>query len=501
MSTTTGESAGQARDRDTPAAAPGSAAPAGTRAWWSLAIVAVAQLMTVLDLAVVFVALPSIQTSLHVSTADRQWVVSAYAIAFGGLLLLGGRLVDRLGRRRTFIWALLAFGAASALGGAAPNSALLFTARALQGSMAAVVAPAILSLVSVTFTEQRERAKAFAVFGMVSGCGAAVGLILGGVLTQYASWRWCLLINVPPAVIVAVAALFVLPRDRPEPRSGYDVAGSLTATLGLAALAEGFTVAGTSGWGSASTLGILALAVLLLAGFILIEARSRSPLLPLRIVTQYHRALLYTAALLANGAQLSMFLFLTYYMQDTNGYSALHTGFAFLPFAVAVILTANVSTLPFIKVSPLTLMMTGAAMSTLALIALGTLPALASYPVRIMPAEIVMGAGVALSLFPLNNVVLAGIDPRDAGVAGAAISTTQQMGGSLASSLLNSVYAIAAAAYLGVAIHHGNAVGAAVRADDTVFYCEAGMYAIAFVLFVLVAVHFRRNAPSAAERE
>jgi len=484
VGTTTGESSGTRQG-----------APLGERRKWrALAVVAVAQLMTVLDLAVVFVALPSMQQSLGISTADRQWVVSAYAISFGGLLLLGGRLVDRLGRKRTFVWGLLAFGAASALGGAAQSGGWLFGARALQGAMAAVVAPAVLSLVSTTFTESAERAKAFAVFGMVSGSGAAIGLILGGVLTQYGSWRWCLLVNVPLAVIVAAAGTVALRGDEPTPRTGYDVAGSVTVTLGLACLAEGFTRAEPDGWGSPYTVAPLALGAALIAAFVVIELRSRAPLLPLRIVTEYHRALLYLAALLANAAQLSLFLFLTYYFQATKHYSALHTGFAFLPFALAVILTANLSVTRFVRAAPIKLMLTGAVLSTAALLALSTLSAGSPFLTRVMPQEIVMGMGVALSLFPLNNVVLAGINPADAGVASAAIATTQQMGGSLGNSLLNSVYGMAAAGYLAVAAHRADPAGAAMHGYDIVFRAEAAMYATSFALFILVAIHMRRKA-------
>ncbi|HEV2343646.1 MAG TPA: MFS transporter [Actinocrinis sp.] len=464
------------------------------RKWWALAVVAVAQLMTVLDLAVVYVALPSMQRSLGISLADRQWVVSAYAISFGGLLLLGGRLVDRLGRKRTFVWALLAFGAASALGGAATSGGMLFAARALQGSMAAVVAPAVLSLVTVTFTERAERATAFAVFGMVSGSGAAIGLIAGGVLTQYGSWRWCLFINVPLAVIVAAAGAVALRGDEPAPRRGYDLAGSVTVTLGLACLAEGFTRAEPDGWGSSATLVPLALGAALIAAFVAIELRSDAPLLPLRIVTEYHRALLYLAALLANAAQLSLFLFLTYYFQTTRQYSALHTGFAFLPFALAVILTANVSASRVVRAAPITLMLTGAVLSTGALLAFSTLSAADSYPTRVMLPEVLMGMGVALSLFPLNNVVLAGIDPADAGVASAAIATTQQMGGSLGNSLLNSVYGIAVAGYVAVGLQRGDSTGAAMRGYDVVFRAEAALYAVCLVLFALVAMHLRKKA-------
>jgi EmrB/QacA subfamily drug resistance transporter len=466
----------------------------GRRQLWALLIVAAAQLMTVLDLAIVYVALPSIQESLHISTPNRQWVVSAYAIAFGGLLLLGGRLVDYFGRRRMFVGALIGFAVASAIGGIAPTAGVLFLARALQGAFGAVITPAVLSLVSVTFTEKAERTKAFAVYGMVSGSGAAIGLILGGVLTQYGSWRWCLLVNVPFALAIALATVLVLRKDPPSVPTRYDVAGAVTATVGLAGLAEGFTLAGSRGWGSPLTVGTLAGAVLFIAAFLVIEARTAAPLLPLRIVTEYHRALLYVAAFLANAAQLSMFLFLTYYFQTTLEYSAVRTGFAFLPFAVSVVLTGNLLGRPLARVNPLTLMMVGAAASTLALLALSRLSSQSSYPIHIMLPEILMGFGVALSLFPLNNVVLAGINPGDAGVASAAVSTTQQMGAALGNALLNTVFALAVAHYVASPGSADPAGDATVHGYDTVFRWESGMYFVVLLLVLLVWRDNRRRA-------
>jgi EmrB/QacA subfamily drug resistance transporter len=463
------------------------------RRWWALLVVAAAQLMTVLDLAIVYVALPSIQESLRISTPNRQWVISAYAIAFGGLLLLGGRLVDYFGRRRMFVGALVGFALASALGGIAPVAGVLFLARALQGAFGAVITPAVLSLVSVTFTEKAERTKAFAVYGMVSGSGAAVGLILGGVLTEYGSWRWCLLINAPFALGIAFGALAVLPKDPPRVATRYDVAGALTATVGLTGLAEGFTLAGSRGWASPLTIGTLAGAVLFVAAFLVIESRTAAPLLPLRIVTEYHRALLYVAAFLANAAQLSMFLFLTYYLQNTLEYSAVRTGFAFLPFALAVILTGNLLGLPLARVNPLKLMMIGAAASTLALLALSGLSSRSAYATDIMLPEILMGFGVALSLFPLNNVVLAGIDPADAGVASATVSTTQQLGAALGNALLNAVFTLVVARFLAAPGNAGRTSDATVHGYDTVFRWESGMYFGVLLLLVLVWLRDRRR--------
>ncbi|MFF0824160.1 MFS transporter [Micromonospora haikouensis] len=468
--------------------------PADSRRWLALGVVATAQLMIVLDLAVVFVALPQMQTDLSISLADRQWVVSGYAIAFGGLLLLGGRLVDYLGQKRMFLAALVGFAVASALGGLADNGVQLFAARALQGAFAAVVAPAVLSLISVTFTEQADRARAFAVYGMVSGSGAAVGLLLGGVLTQYASWRWCLLVNVPIVLVTVVLAVATLRPDPPAVKGRrYDLAGALTATLGLVCLANGLTLAEANGWISVVTLGSLAAGVLLLGVFVLVEARSRQPLLPLRIVSEPHRALLYLAALLANGAQLSMFLFLTFYFQNTRGYGAVQTGLAFLPFALAIITTAQFSAPAVVRFGPLPVMSVGALTGAAGLFTLTRLGVDSPYPTAVLIPLVLIGVGVAMSLFPLNNVVLLGIDPKDAGVASAVVSTTQQMGASMVTALLNTLFAGAVAGYLLTRPSEGAA--ATMHGYRVVFGWESALYLAAFVLILLAQRRVRRAVP------
>lgn len=251
------------------------------RRWWSLAVIAMAQLMIVLDASVVIVALPSAQRALHISIANRQWVVSAYTLAFGSLLLLGGRIADYLGRRRMFIVGLIGFGLSSALGGLAQNAAMLFGARALQGAFGAIMAPAALSLLTTTFTEVQERARAFGVYGAIAGGGAAIGLVLGGTLTQLASWRWTLLINVPIALVTAVAATRFVRESRGPARASYDIPGAATVTAGLFFLVYGFTTAGTHGWGAPLTLGLLAAAAAALAAFVVVELRTPHPLLPL----------------------------------------------------------------------------------------------------------------------------------------------------------------------------------------------------------------------------
>ncbi|HEY6426692.1 MAG TPA: MFS transporter, partial [Acidimicrobiales bacterium] len=287
------------------------------RRFRALAVIAVAQLMVVLDASVVIIALPSAQKALHISTANRQWMLTAYTLSFAGLLLLGGRIADYFGRKRMFVVSLLGFAAASALGGLAQNSAMLFSARALQGAFAAVMAPAALSLLTVAFTEPKERARAFGVYGGIAGGGAAIGLILGGLLTEYASWRWTLLINVPIAVLAAVAATRVVSESHSSANHGYDFPGAATVTGGLLALVYGFTKAGTDGWGSVTTLVLFTIAAVLLVAFVAIEYRAAHPLLPLRVVLDRNRGGSFLASLLVGTALLGTFLSLTFYFQGT----------------------------------------------------------------------------------------------------------------------------------------------------------------------------------------
>ena len=324
------------------------------RRWWALVVLAAAQLMIVLDASIVNIALPSAQEDLGISNADRQWIVTAYTLAFGALLLLGGRIADYTGRKRTFVIGLLGFAGASALGGLAANQELLFAARGLQGAFAALMAPAALSLVTVTFTEPKERAKAFGVFGALAGGGAAIGVIVGGILTEYASWRWCLGVNVPVALIVAAAALPLVHESKAHGDTRYDVPGVLLATVGLFSLVFGFTEAArlknpddrtstaVQGWGDPTTLTWLITAVVLLVAFVWWERRSSNPMLPLRVVLDRNRGGSYLIFLLVGAGLFAMFLFLTYYFQVNLGYSPIKTGFAFLPFSIGIIGTAGI---------------------------------------------------------------------------------------------------------------------------------------------------------------
>ena len=432
------------------------------RRYWALAVIAIAQLMIVLDASVVIVALPSAQKALHISVANRQWVMSAYTLAFGSLLLLGGRISDYLGRRRMFFYGLLGFAAASALGGLAQNSAMLFGARALQGGFAALMAPASLSLLTITFTEPRERARAFGVYGGIAGGGAAIGLVLGGTLTQLASWRWTLLINVPIALLAAFAAGRFIKESRAESRAGYDIPGAISVTAGLFLLVYGFTTAGTSGWSAPLTVALLAGAVAMLAVFVAIELRSPHPLLPMRVVLDRNRGGAFLAALLVGGAMLGTFLFLTYFFQGTLHYSALKTGFAFLPFSGGIILGAGIASRLLPRFGPRSLMVVGLLFGTVGLAWFTRLGVDSSYVSHVLFPEIIVSLGMGMAFVPMSSTALVGVDPKDAGVASALVNTTQQVGSSLGTALLNTIAASAAATFVATHVHSTTEARAAV---------------------------------------
>jgi EmrB/QacA subfamily drug resistance transporter len=466
---------------------PSTQPPPDPRRFRALTVIAIAQLMVVLDATVVTIALPSAQRALHLSVNDRQWVLTAYTLAFGGLLLLGGRVADYVGRKRMFVLSLLGFAGASALGGLAQSPAMLFGARALQGAMAAVMAPSALSLITVTFTEAKERARAFGVYGGISGGGAAVGLILGGLLTQYVSWRWTLLINVPIAVGAAFAGTRLVRESRSEHRASYDVPGALTSTAGLLALVYGFTRAESHGWGSSATLTFVALGVALLAVFSLIERRSTNPLLPLRVLADRNRGGSFLSSLLVGIALFAMFLFLTYYFQQNLGYSAIRAGFAFLPFSAGIVAGATLSGRMLPRIGPRPLMATGFALAALGLVVFTQVGPHSAYALHILPAELMVSLGMGTAFVPLSSTALIGVDPADAGVASALVNTTQQTGGSLGVSLLNTVAASATTGYL--AAHHGGAsvmAAAAVHGYTTAFAISAALLAGAAAVALLL---------------
>jgi EmrB/QacA subfamily drug resistance transporter len=473
---------------DDTATAPPSEAPPDPRRWLALAVIAVAQLMIVLDASIVTIALPSAQKALHISVDNRQWVITAYTLAFGGLLLLGGRIADFMGRKRMFIVGLVGFALASALGGVAQNAAMLFGARALQGGFAALMAPAALSLITVTFTEPTERAKAFGVYGGIAGGGAAIGLIAGGVLTQYASWRWCLLVNVPVAVLTALFATRLVRESRATGNTRYDIPGVIAATAGLVSLVYGFTKATTDGWGSPITLGYLIAAVLLLAVFVIIERRTSNPLLPMRVVLDRNRGGSFLLSFLAPMAMFGMFLFLTFYFQGTLHYSALKTGFAFLPFSAGIIVGAAVASRLLPRVGPRALLVVGMVLAAVGCAWLTQIGVDSSFVAHLLPTEVLMSVGLGLAFVPMSSTALIGVAPHDAGVASAALNMSQQVGGSMGTALLNTIYATAAASYL---VAHGNSAAAVVQSQvhgyAVGFWVSTALLAAsAVVAFVLI---------------
>ncbi len=456
------------------------------RRFKALFIIALAQLMIVLDASVVTIALPSAQRALHISLQNRQWALTAYTLTFGGLLLIGGRIADFAGRKRTFILSLFGFAGASALGGLALNGGMLFGARALQGAFAALMAPASLSLLTVTFTEARERAKAFGVYGAVAGGGAAIGLVLGGLLTQYASWRWTLLINVPIAVVTAVAASREVRESRAEGPRRYDVPGALLITFGLLSLVYGFTKAQSDGWGSGATVLLLVAAIVLIGAFVAVERRSSAPLLPLRVVLDRNRGGSFLASLLVGLALFGTFLFLTFYLQLTLHYSALKSGFAFLPFSGGIIVSAALASQLLPRLGPRVLMAGGLLMAALGLAWFTQIGLHTSYVAHVLPSEIVVSVGLGFVFVPFSSTALIGVAPHDAGVASALVNATQQVGGSLGTALLNTVYASAAAGYL--AAHRGVLAPALapIHGYATGFTVSGSILALAMVLSVVL---------------
>jgi len=421
------------------------------RRWLALGVIAIAQLMVVLDASIVNIALPSAAKSLHMgSLSNAQWVITAYTLAFGGLLLLGGRIADYNGRKKTFIIGLVGFAVASGVGGAATSSSMLFGARAVQGAFAALLAPAALSLITTTFTEARERATAFGVYGAISGGGAAIGLIFGGVLTEYASWRWCLYVNIPIALVAAVGALRVVSESALAQRNRYDLPGAALVGGGLVALVYGTTQAAKPGlgWTSTEVLVLLAAAAVLLAGFVVQERRTAHPLLPLRVPLQRDRGASFLSSLLIGAGLFAMFLFLTYYFQQNLGYSALKSGFAFLPFSAGIIVSAGVVSQVLPRVGPKPLMAGGLVLATLGLLSLVTLGEHTSWATHVLPAELALSIGMGMVFVPLSSTALIGVAEHDAGVASALLNTSQQIGGALGTAVLSTVFASSWHSYL-----------------------------------------------------
>jgi len=457
-------------------------------------VVGLAQLMVVLDATVVNIALPSAQADLGFTDGQRQWIITAYSLAFGSLLLLGGRLSDLMGRKRTFVIGLIGFAIASALGGMAGTFELLVAARALQGVFGALLAPTALAVLTTTFVVPKERARAFGVFGAIAGAGGAVGLLLGGFLTEALDWRWNLYINVFIAAFALVGALIYIPfTARSGPRPRLDVPGTILVSGGLFGLVFGFSNAETDGWDSPLTWGSLSAAVLLLVVFVVWQRRAVHPLLPLSIVLDRNRGAAYLSVMVAGAGMFGIFLFVTYYLQLTLGYSPIQTGLAFLPMIAMLVLAAQLGTNLFVpRFGPKVLVPVGMTLGVIGMLWLTLLDASSIYVVNIMPPLMIIGFAMGTIMPASMQTATLGVDREFAGVASATVNTSQQVGGSIGTALLNTLAATAAADYLAAHLPVTEAVAtqAALHSYATAYLWGAGFFAVGAVVSALL---FRRR--------
>jgi len=408
----------------------------------ALALVLGAQLMIILDMTVVNVALPSIARGLHFSEPSLSWVLNAYTLTFGGLLLLGGRAGDILGRRRVFITGVALFTAASLAGGLATSAAWLLAARAVQGVGGAIASPAVLALITASFAEGRERTRALSVYTAVAMGGGSLGLVLGGVITEWVSWRWVLFINVPIGIAVALAAPMFLPESQRQP-GRFDIAGAVASTAGMTALVYGFIRAAADGWSNRTALGAFAVAVVLLAGLVVHEARARQPITPLRLFADRGRSGSYFSRLLLVAGMFGMFFFLTQFVQNILGFSPLWAGVSFVPMTGALFYVSCLSPWLLARFGARPLMLVGllpvvAGMAWLSRISPGT-----SYVSGVLGPMLLLGGGMGVVFVPLTMASLAGVRPEDSGAASSMVNVTQQIGGSLGLAILVTAYSAA----------------------------------------------------------
>jgi EmrB/QacA subfamily drug resistance transporter len=456
--------------------------------WAILALLGVAQLMVVLDATIVTIAIPSAQAALHFSTDSRQWVVTAYALAFGSLLLLGGKLGDLFGRKWTLVGGLIGFSIASALGGLAQSFGMLVAARTLQGVFGAVLAPSALGLLTVTFEGSPDRPTAFGIFGAIAGGGASIGLILGGALTQALSWRWCLYVNLLIAVPTTLVALRLVVNHRAPQRDPIDIPGVLTSALGLFALVYGFSNAETHGWSATATIAALVASPVLLTVFVLIERRVIHPLLPLHIIWDRARGGAYTTIALAGAAIFALFLFLTYFLQQQRGLSPLTTGVAFLPLTGVLVVTSTTVQTRVIQhtgVKPLVLV--GTTLGAVGMFLFTRLTPSSGYVTHVLPGLIILGVGIGCIFAPAFSTATLGVEGSEAGIASAMVNTSQQVGGSVGTSLLSTIFASAVASYSAAHLHtRGLVDAAAVHGYTVAFWWAVGIFGLGFLLAMLI---------------
>ena len=452
--------------------------------WGALALIVTAQFMVILDVAIVNVALPSIKSDLGFSQESLQWVVTAYAIFFGGALLLGGRLGDLLGRRRLFVSGLTVFGASSLLCGLAWSEASLIAFRSLQGLGGAMLAPAALALLMTTFAEGRERNAALGIYGAAAGSGAAVGVLLGGVLTSYLSWPWIFFINVPVALVAIALTPLLLRESRAENAlRHFDVAGATSITAGRMLLVYALTRATTDGWASATTIGLLAASVVLVLSFIGIELRSKAPLLPLRIFRIRSLAAANVAMVIIGSATFAEFFLLTLYLQDVLHYTAVQTGVAFSGFAISVVVASNLAQAVVSRFGIRATLTAGIAASALSVAWLTRLPIEGHYFWDMFPAFVLGGLGLGFSFVPLTIASLAGVERSDAGIASGLVNTSRQMGGAIGLAAMSAIAATSTANYADA--HPGVGATSAAALDhgfQTTLYVLTGLLVVGAVI-------------------
>jgi EmrB/QacA subfamily drug resistance transporter len=445
------------------------------RRWWILGVLGIAQLIVILDGTIVNIALPTAQHDLHFSNADRQWVVTAYSLAFGSLLLLGGRIGDIIGRKRALVTGLVGFAVASAIGGASVNFAMLVIARTIQGAFGALLAPSVLALLTTTFTDPQERGRAFGIYGAIAGAGGALGLLLGGILTSYASWRWTLFVNLAFAVSAIIGTLFWLSNDEGADHDPLDLPGLFLVASGLFSLVFGFSHAETTAWRNPFTIGFLVAGVVLLVVFAYVETRAKYPLLPPRVVLNRTRGGSALMMVIASVGIFGVFLFLTYYLQGTLGFSPVKSGVAFLPMVAALAGMAQVSNRTLLpRFGPKPIVPIGMLLCAAALFGFHGVGLHSSYVSHVLPYLVVLGIGFGLSVAPAFSTGTFGLAPRDAGVGSATLNTAQQVGGSIGTSLLNTVAAGAATSFLvGRALTPANFQAALLHSYTTAFLWSA----------------------------
>jgi EmrB/QacA subfamily drug resistance transporter len=469
------------------------AAPAlDARRWWALGAVSTAQLMVGVDLTIVNIALPSVQRALGMSDPARQWVITLFALGYGGLLLLGGRMSDLIGRRRALLVGLTGFAAASALGGAATGSTMLLTGRALQGVFGALLTPAVLATLAASFPLPAERGKAFGIYGTAMGSASGLGVLVGGVLTQYLDWRWCMYVNLPIAALAAGGVLYAV---RPVPRASgvrVDLLGALLATAGLMAVVYGFARAESDGWSAPATYASLAAGVVLIAGFLAVQARAKSPLLPLRVVANSRRGGSYLAVFSLAVGMFAALFFLTFYLQNIQHYSPVKAGLAFLPLTVGLMVGVRAVSPLLAKAAVRSLICPGLLTIAAGLALLGLLKADSSYWLHVMPVFLLVGLGTGWVLVTANSTATLGAGP-DTAVAGAMVMTSQQVGASLGTALLSTVAGTVAAHSDAV---HGFTVASLGAAG---FLCVAAV-AVYWVLSERSPDHSRWKLPSRSTR-